>query len=167
VAQLVQARGSSIGDCAFANASTSHFGCRCSPHSKAQAKVAGEWACLRMTAPDSVWMRRGPDAYGLSGGSVCRRSKRWWLAVADQAVPLYRDGQSRLDEVLAQLTANRDALLEEVRDHLPGVRVTAPEGTYLAWLDRRQSPAADNPYQFFLTRGQGCAERRLDVWTPW
>jgi cystathionine beta-lyase len=41
-----------------------------------------------------------------------------------------------------------------VRDHLPGVRVTAPEGTYLAWLDCRNSPAAEQPYQFFLTRAK-------------
>jgi len=66
----------------------------------------------------------------------------------------YRDGQGWLDEVLGQLTANRNALLDQVRNHLPGVRTTAPEGTYLAWLDCRQSPAAENPYQFFLTRAK-------------
>ena len=70
------------------------------------------------------------------------------------ALAAYRDGQSWLDEVLAYLTANRDALLDQVGDHLPGVRVTAPEGTYLAWLDCRNSPASEQPYQFFLTRAK-------------
>jgi cystathionine beta-lyase len=70
------------------------------------------------------------------------------------ALAAYRDGQSWLDEVLAYLTANRDALVAQVRDQLPGVRVTAPEGTYLAWLDCRHSPAAEQPYQFFLTRAK-------------
>ena len=70
------------------------------------------------------------------------------------ALAAYRDGQSWLDEVLAYLTANRDAVLEQVRDHLPGVQATAPEGTCLAWLDCRRSPAAAQPYQFFLTRAK-------------
>jgi cystathionine beta-lyase len=70
------------------------------------------------------------------------------------ALAAYRDGQTWLDEVLAYLTANRDALVDQVRDQLPGVRVTAPEGTYLAWLDCRRSPAAEQPYQFFLARAK-------------
>jgi cystathionine beta-lyase len=70
------------------------------------------------------------------------------------ALAAYRDGQSWLDEVLAYLTANRDALVDQVRDNLPGVRVAAPEGTYLAWLDCRHSLAAEQPYQFFLTRAK-------------
>jgi cystathionine beta-lyase len=70
------------------------------------------------------------------------------------ALAAYQDGQSWLDDVLAYLTANRDALLEQVRDHLPGVQVMAPEGTYLAWIDCRRTPAAEQPYQFFLTRAK-------------
>jgi cystathionine beta-lyase len=70
------------------------------------------------------------------------------------ALAAYRDGQSWLDEVLAYLTANRDVLIDQVRAQLPGVKVTAPEGTYLAWLDCRRSPAAEKPYQFFLTRAK-------------
>ena len=70
------------------------------------------------------------------------------------ALAAYREGQGWLDEVLAYLNANREVLLDQVRDHLPGVRVTAPEGTYLAWLDCRHSPAAEQPYQFFLNRAK-------------
>jgi cystathionine beta-lyase len=70
------------------------------------------------------------------------------------ALAAYRDGQPWLNEVLAYLTANRDVLIDQVRAQLPGVRVTAPEGTYLAWLDCRRSPAAEKPYQFFLTRAK-------------
>jgi cystathionine beta-lyase len=70
------------------------------------------------------------------------------------ALAAYQGGQGWLDEILAYLTANRNALVDQVRDQLPGVQVTAPEGTYLAWLDCRQSPAAEQPYQFFLTRAK-------------
>jgi cystathionine beta-lyase len=70
------------------------------------------------------------------------------------ALAAYRDGQTWLEEVLAYLTANRDAVVDLVRDQLSGVRVTAPEGTYLAWLDCRRSAAAGQPYQFFLTRAK-------------
>ena len=70
------------------------------------------------------------------------------------ALAAYRDGQSWLDDVLAYLAANRETLLDQVRDHLPGVRIAAPEGTYLAWLDCRRTPAAEQPYQFFLTRAK-------------
>jgi cystathionine beta-lyase len=40
-----------------------------------------------------------------------------------------------------------------VNTRLPGVRVTAPEATYLAWLDCRGTGVAD-PYTFFLERAK-------------
>jgi cystathionine beta-lyase len=62
----------------------------------------------------------------------------------------YRDGQPWLDEVLAYLQGNRDALVEFVQENLPGVPVTRPEGTYLAWLDFRAQDLQPDPYKFFL-----------------
>ncbi len=62
----------------------------------------------------------------------------------------YRDGQPWLDEVLAYLQQNRDVLLDAVAAKLPGVTVQRPEGTYLAWLDCRQTRFRDNPYEAFL-----------------
>ena len=74
------------------------------------------------------------------------------------------------------LTANRDCLVEFVARELPGVRVTAPDATYLAWLDFKHlslehlslegkdrpqgtgedEPAAvrQDPYRFFLDRAR-------------
>lgn len=51
------------------------------------------------------------------------------------AIAAYRHGQPWLDETLDYLRGNRDFLCDYVAEHLPGVRVTRPEGTYLAWLD--------------------------------
>jgi cysteine-S-conjugate beta-lyase len=65
------------------------------------------------------------------------------------AVAAYREGDDWLEAVLHYLQRNRDFLVREVEAHLPGVRVTAPEATYLAWLDCRETGLAD-PYAFFL-----------------
>jgi cysteine-S-conjugate beta-lyase len=71
----------------------------------------------------------------------------------------YRDGQEWLDQLLVYLEANRDYLFDYVKRELPGVRMALPEGTYLAWLDCRESAAypADSrrtPYHFFLDRAK-------------
>ena len=60
-----------------------------------------------------------------------------------------------LDELLRYLEANRDFLADYVRRHLPGVTMTPPEGTYLAWLDcRGAGAAAADPFTFFLERAK-------------
>ena len=71
------------------------------------------------------------------------------------ALAAYRDGQPWLDELLRYLEANRDFVHEFVRAHLPGVTMSPPEATYLAWLDcRRAGPAAVDPWTFFLERAR-------------
>ncbi|MGB6245242.1 MULTISPECIES: MalY/PatB family protein [Gordonia] len=49
----------------------------------------------------------------------------------------FADGGEWLDALLAGLTRNRDLLERLLAEHLPSVRWTPPEGTYLAWLDCR------------------------------
>jgi cystathionine beta-lyase len=71
------------------------------------------------------------------------------------ALAAYRDGDAWLAELLRYLEANRDFLADYVRRHLPGVTMTPPEGTYLAWLDcRGAGPAASDPFTFFLERAK-------------
>ena len=71
------------------------------------------------------------------------------------AVAAYREGDAWLEALLAYLTSNRDFLVQQVRATLPGVTITAPEATYLAWLDCRGSAAAGrDPYTVFLERGK-------------
>jgi cystathionine beta-lyase len=71
------------------------------------------------------------------------------------ALAAYRDGDAWLAELLRYLEANRDFLADYVRRHLPGVTMTPPEGTYLAWLDcRGAGPAAADPFTFFLERAK-------------
>jgi cystathionine beta-lyase len=65
------------------------------------------------------------------------------------AAAAYRGGQPWLDQLLPYLQANRDFLWDFVHRELVGMRMTKPEGTYLAWLDCRELKL-DNPYEFFL-----------------
>ena len=71
------------------------------------------------------------------------------------AFAAYRDGDAWLGELMRYLEANRDYLGDYVRRHLPGVTMTPPEGTYLAWLDcRNAGTAAADPFTFFLERAK-------------
>ena len=66
----------------------------------------------------------------------------------------FRDGQEWLDSALSYLTANRDFLAEYVRERLPSLGMARIEGTYLAWLDCRQSGVQGSPFEFFLEEGR-------------
>lgn len=48
------------------------------------------------------------------------------------------------------LTANRNFVLDYVDRHLPSVRVTKPDATYLIWLDCSELKLKPSPYKFFL-----------------
>jgi cystathionine beta-lyase len=49
----------------------------------------------------------------------------------------FKTGGDWLDALLDGLDENRTLLSDLVAEHLPGVRLLRPEGTYLAWLDCR------------------------------
>ena len=66
------------------------------------------------------------------------------------ALAAYQQGQPWLEAVLRYLEANRDFVVAFVEKHMPGVTVTAPEGTYLAWLDCRAAGIPGNAHDFFL-----------------
>jgi cystathionine beta-lyase len=65
--------------------------------------------------------------------------------VAMQAA--YAEGGPWLDSLMVYLEENRNLVVEYVQNKMPGVEITAPEGTYLAWLDCRalDQPKAEAP----------------------
>ena len=69
----------------------------------------------------------------------------------------YTVGGRWLDDVIAYLDSNRRALEELVRQHLPGVRYTPPEGTYLAWLDCRALDLGEQEAADFFMEHAGVA----------
>ncbi|GAA1734503.1 MalY/PatB family protein [Microbacterium paludicola] len=61
----------------------------------------------------------------------------------------YTAGGQWLDGVVAYLDGNRHLLGELIAEHLPGVGYTAPEGTYLAWLECRELGINGSAAEFF------------------
>jgi cystathionine beta-lyase len=73
----------------------------------------------------------------------------------------YALGGPWLAQLLPYLEANRNLVQSWVENELPGMKMTLPQATYLAWLDCRHSAAAPDPYRFFLERaGVGLADGR-------
>jgi cystathionine beta-lyase len=68
-------------------------------------------------------------------------------------VAAYRDGGPWHEALLRYLEANRDFLADYVDANLPGMTMAKPEGTYLAWLDCRQTGIED-PFAFFLEKAK-------------
>jgi len=54
-----------------------------------------------------------------------------------------------LRELRRYLTDNRDFIVKYVEQHLPGMRVTKPDATYLIWLDCSELKLKPSPYQYF------------------
>ncbi len=54
----------------------------------------------------------------------------------------YQHGAAWLDALMVYQAQTRDFAIVFAREHLPGIRVIEPEGTYLLWLDCRELCAA-------------------------
>lgn len=50
----------------------------------------------------------------------------------------YAQGEEWLDQVLAYLEDNLDFLVDYISSSIPQIKVSKPQGTYLAWLDCRE-----------------------------
>lgn len=63
-----------------------------------------------------------------------------------------------LAELLQYLTANRDYLVGFIESDLPGIKVTVPDATYLAWLDCRalirEGGIPETSAKFFLEKAR-------------
>jgi len=79
-----------------------------------------------------------------------------WVNILGQTATLaaYRDCAEWLDEMLVYLEDNRDLVDKTVKTEMPGVAMSKPEGTYLAWLDCRNANLGESPYQFFLDKAR-------------
>ena len=72
----------------------------------------------------------------------------------DATIAAWDEGQPWLDEIMAQLQANRDWLAQTIGTELPGVTMRLPEATYLAWLDCSALELPCPAGQFFLDRAR-------------
>ncbi|GAA2023926.1 aminotransferase class I/II-fold pyridoxal phosphate-dependent enzyme [Terrabacter terrae] len=66
----------------------------------------------------------------------------------------FRDGREWVHRLACELDANRRLLGRLVAEQLPGVRLVAPESTYLAWLDLRVLGLGDDPAAELVRRAR-------------
>lgn len=59
-----------------------------------------------------------------------------------------------LRDLRSYLTDNRDYLVDYVTKNMPGVRITIPDATYLAWLDFTQLNLEKSPFEFFFEKAK-------------
>jgi cysteine-S-conjugate beta-lyase len=65
----------------------------------------------------------------------------------------YREGESWLEALLAYLTSTRDFVARYLHTQLPQIKLIAPEGTYLLWLDCRALEMNEKELkQFFIEK---------------
>lgn len=60
----------------------------------------------------------------------------------------YTEGDDWLAAVLRYMKDNRDFTTQYIAEHMPSIKATHPEGTYLTWMDVRdfyEAPAPDDP----------------------
>lgn len=67
----------------------------------------------------------------------------------------YRHGAPWLDELMAYIQGNRDMVMDYIHQHMPAIRVTEPEGTYLLWLDCRALGMSDAELKRFFVQDAG------------
>jgi len=116
--------------------------------------------CITLMAPSKTFNIAGLGASFaiIQNAELRRRFKRAMRGIVPDAnilgltaaLAAYRHGGDWLRELLVYLAANRDYAVERIARHLPGVRATLPEATYLAWLDCREAGIPGNPHEFFL-----------------
>lgn len=66
------------------------------------------------------------------------------------ALAAYQHGDEWLSQLLIYLEGNFQALVNNLQENIPVIKITPIEGTYLAWLDCRDLELEKSPYEFFL-----------------
>jgi len=67
----------------------------------------------------------------------------------------YRDGAPWLDALMSYLAGTRDMVRDHLQRHLPQIRMTEPEGTYLLWLDCHGIGMDDKQLKAFFVQQAG------------
>ena len=69
----------------------------------------------------------------------------------------YEEGEEWLEGLLNYLRANRDTVTRFFHDELPEIKPVIPEGTYLMWLDCRNTGKSDLKLKKFFIKEAGIA----------
>ena len=112
--------------------------------------IAGLRYALMHVGPQWVWDRFKSVPDHLFGATN--------LAGSLAAEAAWRDGDEWLAAAVAHLDRQRHLLADLLGEHLPEVRYTVPDATYLAWLDCRRLGFGDDPSAVFAERGVRLSE---------
>lgn len=82
----------------------------------------------------SVTVRTKLEAHAMAHGGV---SLNAFAAAALKAA--YEKGGPWLEELLQVVSANMDYVIQELPKAVPGIKITKPHGTYLLWIDYRDT----------------------------
>lgn len=125
--------------------------------------VAGAEAGVTVTAASKAWNLAGCKAGLVVPGPQARTTVRGLhpfvalgashLGVLAHAAAL-ESGRAWLRQLVGELDDNRHLLAALVAEQLPGVRLTLPDATYLAWLDCRDLGLGDDPAAVFRADGR-------------
>jgi cystathionine beta-lyase len=74
----------------------------------------------------------------------------------EAAYGAYTGGEEWLRQLLVYLKENRDFAIKYIRQHIPQVKTTIPDSTYLLWMDMRDLPI-DGDVVAFCTESAGVA----------
>jgi cystathionine beta-lyase len=66
----------------------------------------------------------------------------------------WRDCESWLDSLIGYLRGNRDFLVSQIHQRIPGMEMRLPESTFLSWLDCAQLPINGSPFEHYLQVGK-------------
>lgn len=137
------------------------------PAHRVLARLAGEDdALITAVAPSKTFNMPG---LGLSALVVANAEHRKALKEVFDAMHMnqcnpfsiagfeagYRHGGPWLDQLMTYLQGNRDHVMDTIRQQLPSIRVTEPEGTYLMWLDCRALGMDDSELKRFFVHQAG------------
>ncbi|AQR78348.1 MalY/PatB family protein [Paenibacillus larvae] len=75
------------------------------------------------------------EKFETAAGNYYLEASNTFGVVATEAA--YREGAEWLEQCLAYVKQNLEFLKDYINQHIPEIRVTESEGTYLAWLDCR------------------------------
>ena len=116
-------------------------------HTVTAIAASKAWNLAGLKCAQIVMSNERDDASWKDGG--------WWaghgassLGVVASTVA-WSEGQPWLNDILDYLDGNRKLMANLIAEHLPGVRYTPPEGTYLGWLDFRETPLDGDLAEFF------------------
>ncbi|MGF9977781.1 MalY/PatB family protein [Viridibacillus arvi] len=116
------------------------------------AKIAGEEAARIITcmAPTKTFNLAGVQVAMMIVSDDSMRDKLLKNAAShgqmgpnifaiDALRAVYTEGEEWLTELLSYVSANMDLVIEQIPAAVPGIKIVKPQGTYLLWIDYRET----------------------------